>query len=810
MEGDTVIAGRFRLIGKRVAGALAAASSMAMVVTLAAAPAYAAPSTGEAPDLASAVASAQESGKRVKIQEATTEKSESFATPDGKVTSVLSAGPVRFRRDGSWVPVDLTLQRQADGSVAPAAHPHNLRVSGARTGAPGELASMGAGTEKVAMGWPGDLPEPRLEGGRATYAEVLPGIDLVVQATATGFEQLTVVKSAAAAKNVAAISLPLTGSAVASASEDKHGHIRVKGSDGRQRAEIPTPKMWDARPAAGGGAPKRRQVDVDVVKTAAQAGRNAVGGAAVTLRLKPDQKWLSSPDTVYPVTIDPIVDWSTTAASTTVVKGYPTDWPDADSLFLGAYDAGSGSRSFVTWWANDLVGTQVDSAIAHFANPFSMSCDPKAWEMWTTGPITDDTSWTHQPAWLNKQATSTDTSCDDTWVSADATSFFRRAAANGIETPTMGLRAANENDYSAYKQFWSYNYSDASKFPYVEVTYTLPVAPVEGDPETTTVVFSDKTSTGAATTLPEAYEDGAVPTTESQSAKDDFIDQAADESGLYYDPNALDYLKLEATDDTDVDPAQLVVPKDYHVEEVQLADTTLTTENGEERAAVGASIEGSSDLEAPDIALTDGPGFISFTPSGSGQYILKSSKGEMLATWAKSKVADDRNGTYDYWQYQRKARVAPREITGLNWIVREFGIKSYPDSANPLHHWVDWAPSATKHTGDCNGSPVQLEVSYLGVAASTSFQDCDSYTGYMRNESPGDFSVNWNPPWNKAGVTSSRETAFEWIGARRQPSTAAAQKKMKVNDYQYFRMASPWVGILQIKTCQSTNVSLNC
>lgn len=42
------------------------------------------------------------------------------------------------------------------------------------------------------------------------------------------------------------------------------------------------------------------------------------------MTLNPEQKWLTSPDTVYPVTIDPHYDWSTTAASTTVVKGYDT------------------------------------------------------------------------------------------------------------------------------------------------------------------------------------------------------------------------------------------------------------------------------------------------------------------------------------------------------------------------------------------------------------------------------------------------------------------------------------------------------
>jgi hypothetical protein len=68
--------------------------------------------------------------------------------------------------------------------------------------------------------------------------------------------------------------------------------------------------------------------------------------------------------------------------------------------------------------------------------------------------------------------------CDDCWITADATSFFQRAATNNVPTPTIGLRAVNEADASQYKQFWSYNYTDAAKYPYVEVTYSEPVQPV--------------------------------------------------------------------------------------------------------------------------------------------------------------------------------------------------------------------------------------------------------------------------------------------------------------------------------------------
>jgi uncharacterized protein YycO len=489
MRGRQEASDSFAGLRRRATSGLAIATGLTIAVTIAPAPSYAAPSETPGTDTATAaaLATAKKTGQRVKITEATTETSEYFATPEGKITGVITAGTTRFRRSGSWVPVDLTLRRQADGSVAPAAHPHDLRISGARDAASADLASLGNAAEKVTMGWRGALPEPRLDGSKATYAEVRPGIDLVVQATTSGFEQFTLVKSAAAAKYVQEISLPLTGPGVASVSEDSVGRMVVLGTDGREQAKIPTPMMWDSQSSTTGGKqkpPKRRQVAVDVIPTTATStGRSAAGAAPVELKLKPSQAWLTSPDTVYPVTIDPVIDWSTTATSTTVVKDYPTGWPDADSLFVGSYDATWSSRSFVTWWANALQGKRIDSAEAHFANPFSTSCVATPFEIWSTGSIASNTSWANQPAWQYNEATAAEANaeydaahnisyCDDSWVTADVTTFFQRAASNNVATPTMGLRAVDETDYSQYKQFWSHNYSDPSKFPYVEVTYS--------------------------------------------------------------------------------------------------------------------------------------------------------------------------------------------------------------------------------------------------------------------------------------------------------------------------------------------------
>jgi hypothetical protein len=476
----------FSPLRRRAGIGVAAATSLTVVMSMAAGPARAdtppaAPSWLPA-GVSAAMAAAEETGKRVKIDDATTETAEYYATPDGRVAGKISANIERFSRDGAWVPVDLTLRKQPDGSVAPAAYPKELRISGARASKAGDLVALGSGDDKVAMGWQGALPEPALDGSRATYPEVMPGVDLVVQVTRSGFEQFAVLKSAAAAKYVKQITLPLSGSGVSVVRADKQGRVHIDGRGGKPRAFIPTPMMWDSRSATHGGPQRRRQVTMDVAHTAsAQARRGLNATDPVDLNLKPDQKWLASPDTVYPVTIDPYYDWSTTVTSTTVVTGNATGWPDSDSLFVGKYDSSWTARSFISWWATGLQGYQVDQATLHLANPYSTTCSQTPWEIWTTDPITATTSWTNQPEWLQKEATSTSTSCSDGWVTADATSFFQRAVEKEVGQPTMGLRAADETATDQYKQFWSWNAADSSKSPFVEVWYSLPPNPVDPD-----------------------------------------------------------------------------------------------------------------------------------------------------------------------------------------------------------------------------------------------------------------------------------------------------------------------------------------
>jgi hypothetical protein len=89
-----------------------------------------------------------------------------------------SAAPQRVRRgDGSWVPIDTSLARAADGALAPRAVTQPLTLSaGHRAADERTHGRRGA--------WPTALPTASVEGDTAVYRDVHPGVDLRVRALA--------------------------------------------------------------------------------------------------------------------------------------------------------------------------------------------------------------------------------------------------------------------------------------------------------------------------------------------------------------------------------------------------------------------------------------------------------------------------------------------------------------------------------------------------------------------------------------------------------------------------------------------------
>lgn len=60
------------------------------------------------------------------------------------------------------------------------------------------MVSLEQGQRTLSVRWPDGLPQPSLDGATATYAEVLPGVDLQLTAMPDGYREVLRVKSAEA------------------------------------------------------------------------------------------------------------------------------------------------------------------------------------------------------------------------------------------------------------------------------------------------------------------------------------------------------------------------------------------------------------------------------------------------------------------------------------------------------------------------------------------------------------------------------------------------------------------------------------
>lgn len=424
------------------------------------------------PDEASAMAGARACGKQVENLAGRTETQEVFAQPDGTWTAKIYAGPVRMRdAKGALIPIDLTMRAEADGSVAPVAHPAGLKLSGKVDKGEHDVLSIAVGGKRVSIGWNGALAEPVLKGNKATYPEVRPGVDLVVEASRTGVEQFFIVKNREAAANVASLQLPVRAPGLTTEA-DGSGGLLFNDAKGKTVATLPTPEMWDSSTDPATGGPKRH------AKVAAKQSSQA--GGVTRLALSPDPDFFSDPATVYPVIVDPQINPLGISFDTYVKQNDTVGRSGSNDLQFGL-TSGDIARSFVHWNTSGLVGRQVLSGTFHFYNWFSQSCSPAQWEVWTTDAADASTRWATQPAWRTREVTSTATkgfssACDDGWVSVSGTSFLQRAVAANKSTAPMGLRATDETSINSvgFKQFRSSQPAEPDQEgqqPYAVVNY---------------------------------------------------------------------------------------------------------------------------------------------------------------------------------------------------------------------------------------------------------------------------------------------------------------------------------------------------
>ncbi len=427
------------------------------------------------------------SGKRVEALSERTETSTTWANKDGSLTTELSAGPVRFEDEstGDWRDVDLDLVTGSGGSVEPKAHPRGLKLAG-KTGTPPaslkagqqgkatDLVTLGEGDEQITLQWKGGLPAPKLDGTRAEYVNAVPGADVVVEATRTGFEQFVEIKQKPTVDGYT-YTLPLKAKGL-KAQQQADGSVLFTDKKNKKQAVMPAPVMWDATVDERSGEHTRR---VPV------AMKTVTKGSSVDLVITPDAKFLADPKTKYPVTVDPSTSALSNVFDTYVQQGETVDWSADTELDLGnpgtknADGTPRTARSFISWNTSpiqDALVLDAQLSLWNFHSGNSADCKAYPWEVWSTGAASTSSRWTAQPAWTAKKATSSETkgnpSCTaapDGWVNADVSTLVQEWASAKATRGHMGLRATSETDLAQWKRVNSAN--AASNPPKLVVNY---------------------------------------------------------------------------------------------------------------------------------------------------------------------------------------------------------------------------------------------------------------------------------------------------------------------------------------------------
>ncbi|MCJ1715124.1 LamG domain-containing protein [Curtobacterium sp. VKM Ac-2922] len=408
------------------------------------APAMPGSSSTAQPPTAEAAAStkAKTSGDEVVVDGSTTPTSQVVAEPDGTLQLTQTTEPTRVQQDGEWVEIDTDLQQHGDW-LEPAAALSPVEFS---TGGSDVLARVQTPTGQwVSEAWPdgGALPAPTIDGAAATYGDVLPGVDLRLQASATGMSEVFVVQDAQAAENpdLQSLELSLGGATV----HESAASATATAADG-STVTSSKPTWWDSSHEGDENGPGGAAIPQPLPHTA--------DDDTITL----DVAQAPTHSATYPLFIDP--DWSAGQQHFWFTdRAYPTqsylDGSPAGYQSVGyAQQDGTTylSRAFWEFGTSALAGKHIVSA--QFGAVATYSCSAVAVEAWRYGPASAGFTWNSDPnLWREKLDTQNFTSTggcgiSPTSVGWNVTSGVSDVAAAKGSTIQIGLRSTNEGGIS--------------------------------------------------------------------------------------------------------------------------------------------------------------------------------------------------------------------------------------------------------------------------------------------------------------------------------------------------------------------------
>jgi RHS repeat-associated protein len=410
-----------------------------------------------------------------------------YLNPDGTYTTRYYTEPVNYRsKDGTWKAIDTTLvPRSAPGTRTMSAGGEGWetastedRIEFAGTAEAESLVRMQVGDD-LAVGYGLDGARPargRADGSVLTYEDVRADVDLEFVAGGDSVKETLIIEDADAPM-VWRFPLRLQG---LTARLDGHGGVEFTDAAGTVRAWTPAGWMEDSRlaPDSGEGA-----ISSGVTyRLDEEDGRQIL---VMTL----DKEWLTDPERVFPVRVDPSVKSVDATSGTYVEHPYDQNFASSTVLKAGTYDGGSHkAAAFLrfTGLETSLKNAWVLGASLALYNTWSQSCTARPV---TVHPITSNWSESTTSNWPGpstgvslasksfahgwRPEGTTTWSCGPAWESIKLGSAGRKLVDDWTHgrKKNYGLAVkASTTDSKGWKQFGSDEYPNGK--PSLDVTWT--------------------------------------------------------------------------------------------------------------------------------------------------------------------------------------------------------------------------------------------------------------------------------------------------------------------------------------------------
>jgi len=245
-----------------------------------------------------------------------TENSTTWTDHNGLSKTELSANAVNVKKDGNWVPAEVSTVETGDGGYKVDDNPLSPEFASSadsdnlfQASRAGHDVSFSLEDAKDVGASRFVIPFTSIGADKVSYKSVLPNTDLLYQVGKSNVKESIVLNEVPKAADstytwdIDAGDLTPT--------RDKFGDLEFKDASGKVIFTMPVPNMWDS----SGEKDVRSPAYVNVPYTIDQ-----VSKSEWKLELKPSRSWLTNDDRVYPITIDP-----TLSSGADNVKSFKSD-----------------------------------------------------------------------------------------------------------------------------------------------------------------------------------------------------------------------------------------------------------------------------------------------------------------------------------------------------------------------------------------------------------------------------------------------------------------------------------------------------